>query len=311
MPSVGVCARLASLDGGGQEGAMKLIRFGEPGHEKPGVCINNEHFDVSGFIHDYDERFFANGGLPHLAWMVEQNKTILKKVPSNIRLGSPVARPSKIICIGLNYSDHAKETGAKLPEEPVIFMKSTTALAGPFDDIIIPKNSTKTDWEVELAVLIEKKTSYVDEAEAMDYVGGYCLHNDISEREFQLERGGTWDKGKGCDTFAPIGPWLVTKDEIADVHKLRLWLKVNDKMMQDSTTANLVFRIPVLISYVSRFMTLLPGDIISTGTPAGVGLGFNPPVYLKPGDVVELGVEGLGVSKQTCVAYSKVAEAKG
>ena len=284
---------------------MKLIRFGETGHEKPGVCINNEHYDVSGFIQDYDERFFANGGLLHLAWMIEQNKTILRKLPAGIRLGAPVARPSKIVCIGLNYADHAKETGATPPSEPVIFMKSTTALAGPFDNIMIPKNSVKTDWEVELAVVISKKASYVDEAEAMDYVAGYCLHNDVSEREFQIERGGTWDKGKGCDTFAPVGPWLVTKEEVKDVDNLRLWLKVNDKMMQDGSTSNFIFKIPFLISYVSQFMTLLPGDIISTGTPAGVGLGFNPPVYLKPGDIVELGIDGLGTSTQTCVAFSK------
>lgn len=283
---------------------MKLIRFGDPGKERPGVCINDEHFDVSGFIQDYDERFFSNGGLPHLAWMVEQNRNMLRRVPPSIRLGAPVARPSKIICIGLNYADHARETGATPPAEPVIFMKSTTALVGPFDNIMIPKNSVKTDWEVELGVVISKRASHVSEEEAMDHVAGYCLHNDVSEREFQIERGGTWDKGKGCDTFAPIGPWLVTKDEIADTDNLRLWLKVNDKLMQDGNTANFLFRIPFVISYVSRFMTLLPGDIISTGTPAGVGLGFNPPVYLKPGDIVELGVDGLGTSRQKCIAYA-------
>lgn len=297
---------MASPNGGGREGAafMKLIRFGEAGKEKPGVCIDGEHYDVSGFIQDYDERFFANGGLPHLLWMVEQNKNMLRKVPPTIRLGSPVARPSKIVCIGLNYADHAKETGAALPPEPVVFMKSTTALVGPFDNIMIPKNSVKTDWEVELAVVMGKKASYVEEAEAMEYVAGYCLHNDVSEREFQLEKNGTWDKGKGCDTFAPVGPWLVTKDEVTDIDNVKLWLKVNDKLMQDGSTANFIFKIPFLISYVSQFMTLLPGDIISTGTPAGVGLGFNPPVYLKPGDVVELGIDGLGESKQACVAYS-------
>ena len=299
---------MASPNGGGREGAafMKLIRFGEAGKEKPGVCIDGEHYDVSGFIQDYDERFFANGGLPHLLWMVEQNKNMLRKVPPSIRLGSPVARPSKIVCIGLNYADHAKETGAALPPEPVVFMKSTTALVGPFDNIMIPKNSVKTDWEVELAVVIGKKASYVEEAEAMEYVAGYCLHNDVSEREFQLEKNGTWDKGKGCDTFAPVGPWLVTKDEVMDIDNVKLWLKVNDKLMQNGSTANFIFKIPFLISYVSQFMTLLPGDIISTGTPAGVGLGFNPPVYLKPGDVVELGIDGLGESKQTCVAYSPI-----
>ncbi|MEO5564196.1 MAG: fumarylacetoacetate hydrolase family protein [Chitinophagaceae bacterium] len=283
---------------------MKLIRFGGIGKEKPGICIDGVNYDVSGFIKDYDELFFANGGLPHLAWMTEQNRTMLPQIPTGSRIASPVARPSKIICIGLNYADHAKETNATPPTEPVIFMKATTALCGPFDDVIIPKNSVKTDWEVELAIVIGKKASYIEEANAMEHIAGYCLHNDISEREFQLEKGGTWDKGKGCDTFAPIGPWLVTADEIADVNKLKLWLKVNGKQMQNGTTANLIFNIPFLISYVSRFMTLLPGDIISTGTPAGVGLGFNPPVYLAAGDLMELGIDGLGESKQKCVAYA-------
>jgi 2-keto-4-pentenoate hydratase/2-oxohepta-3-ene-1,7-dioic acid hydratase in catechol pathway len=285
--------------------AMKLVRFGEAGKEKPGVCINNDWFDVSAFIKDYDEAFFASGGISHLASTLEQHKGTLPKIADGSRLGAPVARPSKIICIGLNYADHAKETNATPPAEPVIFMKATTAICGPFDEVVIPRNSVKTDWEVELAVIIGTKASYVTEQTAMEYVAGYCLHNDISEREFQLEKGGTWDKGKGCDTFAPLGPWLVTKDELADVHNLKLWLKVNGQPMQNGTTANLIFNIPFLIAYVSQFMTLLPGDIISTGTPAGVGLGFNPPVYLKPGDVMELGIDGLGESKQVCVAYSK------
>jgi 2-keto-4-pentenoate hydratase/2-oxohepta-3-ene-1,7-dioic acid hydratase in catechol pathway len=284
---------------------MKLIRFGAFGEEKPGVHIDGVNYDVSGFIKDYNEMFFANGGLPHLAWMLQQHKEMLKPVPDGTRLGSPVARPSKIVCIGLNYAQHAKETNAAIPKEPIIFFKSTTSLIGPYDTVTLPKNSVKTDWEVELAFVIEKKASYVEEHEAMDYVAGYALHNDISEREFQLERGGTWDKGKGCDTFAPVGPWLVTKDEITDPHNLRLWLKVNDTMMQDSNTDDLIFNIPFLVSYISQFMTLLPGDIISTGTPAGVGLGFNPPIYLKHGDVVELGIDGLGTSKQTCAAYAK------
>jgi 2-keto-4-pentenoate hydratase/2-oxohepta-3-ene-1,7-dioic acid hydratase in catechol pathway len=283
---------------------MKLIRFGEIGKEKPGICIDGVNYDVSGFIKDYDEQFFANGGIPHLAWMTEQNRTMLPKVPNGVRIGAPMARPSKIICIGLNYIDHATETGAALPTEPVIFMKATTALCGPFDEVIIPKDSVKTDWEVELAIVIGRKASYVEQTDAMEYIAGYCLHNDISEREFQLERNGTWDKGKGCDTFAPLGPWLVTKDEVADPHKLKLWLSVNGKQMQNGTTANLVFNIPFLVSYVSRFMTLLPGDIISTGTPAGVGLGFKPAIYLKPGDLMELGIDGLGESKQKCVAYA-------
>ena len=284
---------------------MKLIRFGVAGKEKPGIIINEKIYDVSDFISDFNESFFENDGLNTLASLVENKSSSLSEVGKDLRLGSPVARPSKIVCIGLNYADHAKETGAALPAEPVIFMKSTTSLSGPFDNIMIPENSVKTDWEVELAVIIGKRACYVEEPVAMDYVAGYCLHNDVSEREFQLERGGTWDKGKGCDTFAPLGPWMVTKDAIPDVDNLRLWLTVNGKKMQDGNTRNFVFRIPYLISYVSRFMTLLPGDVISTGTPAGVGLGFDPPVYLKPGDVVELGIDGLGSSRQNVVAFTK------
>ncbi len=284
---------------------MKLIRHGECNKEKPGICVDGINYDVSGFIHDYNEEFFSSGGLQHLVLMAEKHKATLPKVSDGERLGSPIARPSKIVCIGLNYADHAKETGAVPPPEPVIFLKSTTALCGPFDEIMIPKNSVKTDWEVELAVIIGKKASYVQKAEAMDHVAGYCLHNDVSERAFQLERSGTWDKGKGCDTFAPMGPYLVTKDEIADVDDLRLWLTVNEEKMQDSTTANFIFKIPFVISYVSQFMTLLPGDIISTGTPAGVAMGMNPQRYLQPGDVIELGIDGLGTSKQKCVAYAQ------
>jgi 2,4-didehydro-3-deoxy-L-rhamnonate hydrolase len=235
---------------------------------------------------------------------VEKNRAALKELPAGARLGSPVARPSKIVCIGLNYIDHARETGATPPPEPVIFLKSTTALCGPNDDIVIPKNSKKTDWEVELAIVIGKKASYVSEADALEHVAGYCLHNDVSEREFQIERSGTWDKGKGCDTFAPLGPWLATADEMGDIHQLRLWLTVNGKTMQDGTTANLIFNIPFLISYTSQFMTLLPGDVISTGTPAGVGLGMKPNVYLQPGDVVELGIDHLGKAKQNVKAYA-------
>ena len=284
---------------------MKLIRFGTFSKEKPGIHIDGVNYDVSGLVNDYDESFFENDGLNNLAKILELQKGQLPKVADDVRLGSPVARPSKIVCIGLNYAKHAKETNAAIPKEPILFFKSTTSLCGPNDSIIIPKNSVKTDWEVELVFVMGKKASYVEEAEAMDYIAGYALHNDVSEREFQLERGGTWDKGKGCDTFAPLGPWLVTKDEITDPHNLGLWLKVNGKKMQDSNTDDLIFNIPFLISYISQFMTLLPGDIISTGTPAGVGLGFNPPIYLREGDVVELGINGLGVSKQTCVAYAK------
>nr|WP_068892495.1 fumarylacetoacetate hydrolase family protein [Pedobacter panaciterrae] len=284
---------------------MKLIRWGAADQEKTGVIINDTWYDTSAFGEDYNEKFFNDNGLARLDAFVKANEGKLAQIPADTRLGSPVARPSKIVCIGLNYADHAKETNAPIPPEPVIFMKSTTALAGPFDDIVIPKNSVKTDWEVELAVVIGKKASYVDEADALDYVAGYVLHNDVSEREFQIERNGTWDKGKGCDTFAPLGPFLATQDEIADVDNLRLWLSVNGKIMQDGNTSNFIFNVPFVISYVSQFMTLLPGDVISTGTPAGVGLGFKPPVYLKEGDVVELGIDGLGTSKQQVKNYVK------
>ena len=259
-------------------------------------------YDVSSIVKDYNEDFFANGNLQKLATLTEDTSQ-LKQLNDDIIFDSCVARPSKIICIGLNYSDHAKEIIATPPTEPVIFLKSTTALSGPNDDIIIPKHSKKTDWEVELAIVIGSKASYVDETEAMNYVAGFCLHNDVSEREFQMERGGTWDKGKGCDTFAPVGPWLVTKDEIKDANNLKLWLKVNDEIMQNGTTADLIFKVPFIIFYVSQFMTLLPGDIISTGTPAGVGLGKNPQVFLKAGDIVKLGIDELGTAIQHVKAY--------
>lgn len=283
---------------------MKLIRFGEPGKEKPGVHVDGKNYDLSGLVNDYDEAFFANDGISRLSALLSKSME-LPQLPEGTRLGCPVARPSKILCIGLNYAKHAKETNAPIPNEPILFMKATSSVSGPNDPIIIPKDSVKTDWEVELAFVIGKKASYVDESEAMDFVAGYCLHNDVSEREFQLERGGTWDKGKGCDTFAPLGPWMVTSDEIPDPHNLRLWLSVNGVMMQDGNTDDLIFSIPQLVAYISRFMTLLPGDIVSTGTPAGMGLGCNPPVYLKPGDVVELGIDGLGSSRQNLVAYAR------
>ena len=284
---------------------MKLIRFGAIGKEKPGVLIDEKRYDVSSIVKDFDETFFDENGLEKLQKALENNP-VLPEVDANVRLGSPVARPSKIICIGLNYVDHCVETGAPIPAEPIIFFKSTTALCGPNDDLIIPKNSEKTDWEIELVFVVGKKASYVDEADAMDYVAGYCLHNDYSERAFQLERGGQWAKGKGCDTFAPLGPFMATTDEIADVDNLSMWLTVNGKTFQNSNTSNLVFKIPFLVHYLSQYMTLLPGDIISTGTPPGVGLGIKPePVYLKAGDVVELGMEGLGTSKQVAVAYNK------
>lgn len=278
---------------------MKLIRFGEAGKEKPGIFQDGIYFDLSGFIRDYDESFFSGNGLSQLSSLIEQHKNELQIVEPSVRLGCPICRPSKIICIGLNYADHAAESKMDPPKEPVIFFKSTSAITGPNDELVIPKNSLKTDWEVELGVVIERKASYVSEQVAMNYVAGYVLHNDYSEREFQLERGGQWVKGKSADTFAPIGPWLVTKDEIPDPDNLRLWLSVNGNIMQDGNTKNMIFKIPFLISYCSQFMTLLPGDIISTGTPAGVGLGQKPsPVYIKPGDIIELGIDGLGKSKQ-------------
>ncbi|WP_264551950.1 fumarylacetoacetate hydrolase family protein [Flavobacterium sp. N2038] len=284
---------------------MKLIRFGEAGKEKPGVLIDEKRFDVSSIVTDYNEAFFEENGLEKLKKALESNP-VLPEVDASVRLGSPVARPSKIICIGLNYVDHCRETNAPIPTEPIIFFKSTTSLCGPNDDLIIPKNSEKTDWEIELAFVVGKKASYVEEADALDYVAGYALLNDYSERAFQIERGGQWAKGKGCDTFAPLGPFLATQDEIADVNNIPMWLTVNGKTFQNSNTSNLVFKIPFLVHYLSQFMTLLPGDIISTGTPPGVGLGIKPePLYLKAGDVVELGMDGLGSSKQLAVPYTK------
>jgi 2,4-didehydro-3-deoxy-L-rhamnonate hydrolase len=285
---------------------MKLIRFGAFENEKPGVILpSGKKINVVAFGEDYNESFFKSNGIERLAdWLVE-NAESCPEVPEDARLGSCVARPSKIICIGLNYAKHASESGMDLPAEPVVFFKATTALCGPNDNLIIPRNSVKTDWEVELAVVIGKKASYIEKEEAMDYVAGYCLHNDYSEREFQLERSGQWVKGKSNDTFAPMGPFMATKDEIADPHNLNLWLELNGKRIQDSNTDDLVFNIPHIVSYLSNFMTLLPGDVISTGTPAGVGLGFKPPIYLKPGDEVKLGIEGLGEQHQVAVAWSK------
>jgi 2,4-didehydro-3-deoxy-L-rhamnonate hydrolase len=284
---------------------MKLIRFGEVGDEKPGIIIDDVKYDVSQFVDDYDEFFFETGGIEKLSETLDEVKNNLHEIPKGSRIASCVARPSKIVCIGLNFADHAKETGAETPKEPIIFFKATTALSGPNDDVIIPRNSVKTDWEVELAFVIGKKAQYVEESEAMDYVAGYCLHNDVSEREFQIERGGNWSKGKGCDTFAPLGPFLATKEEIQDVNNLGMWLNVNGKQFQVSNTTQLIFKIPTLVSYLSQFMTLLPGDVISTGTPHGVGLGFKPPIYLKEGDVMELGIEGLGTQKQTAKNWQR------
>jgi len=282
---------------------MKIFRFGEPGVEKPGVFLpSGKRVDASALTDDYHEAFFAEGGLNRLKVWVEGAGSNAPEVPENVRLGPPVARPSKIICIGLNYADHARESGVEPPTEPVVFFKASSAYCGPTDPTRIPKGSQKTDWEVELALVIDRRASSVDESSAMDYVAGYMVHNDYSEREWQLERGGQWVKGKSADTFAPCGPWLVTRDKIPDVNNLNLWLKVNGEKVQDGNTSSLIFGIPKLVSYLSHFMTLLPGDIISTGTPPGVGLGFKPPRYLKPGDTVELGIDGLGEQKQTMVA---------
>ena len=283
---------------------MKLIRFGAINEEKPGVLLaNGTKIDVSAFGQDYDEAFFGSNGINTLQAWLEINQDSCPIIGDDVRLGPPLSRPSKIVCVGLNYAKHAAESGMDIPEEPVLFFKASSAIVGPFDPIVIPKGSEKTDWEVELAVVIGQKASYVSESEALNHVAGYVLHNDVSERAFQLERSGQWVKGKSCDSFAPIGPFIATPDEIGDPNNLNLWLKLNGEEMQNSSTSDFIFNIQHVVSYISQFMTLLPGDIISTGTPFGVGLGLTPPRYLKDGDVVELGIEGLGVSKQTCIAY--------
>ncbi len=285
---------------------MKLIRFGEFENEKPGVELpDGTRIDVSEHVTDYNEAFFKNDGINQLTNWLSSNAKTAPRISTDVRLGSSVARPNKIICIGLNYSDHAAEAGMAVPKEPIIFFKATTSLCGPNDNVIIPKNSKKTDWEVELALVIGKKAQYVEEAEALDYVAGYCLMNDYSEREFQLEREGQWVKGKSADTFSPLGPWLVTADEIEDAHNLNLWLKVNGETLQRGNSKTLIYKIPKLVSYISQFMTLLPWDVISTGTPFGVGMGFKPPRYLKEGDVVELGIDKLGSSRQVAKNYTK------
>ena len=285
---------------------MKLIRFGEPGNEKPGLLLNSgARLNVSGFVRDFHEEFFEGDGVARLAAWIDKKHGAVPRVPRSDRWGPPVARPSKIICIGLNYRDHAAETGNPIPIEPVIFFKATSSLVGPSDALVIPKNATKVDWEVELAVVIAKTARYIAKKHAMEFVAGYALHNDYSERSFQLERGGQWVKGKSADTFAPLGPFLATRDEIPNPKNLPMWLKVNGEFRQKSTTANMIFDVPTLVSYLSEFMTLLPGDIISTGTPAGVGLGMKPPQYLKAGDVIELGIEGLGESRQQAVDWRK------
>src|SRR5471030_3144403 len=282
---------------------MKLLRYGPAGQERPGLLDGHGKLrDLSAHVSDISGEFLQPETLEKLRQL---DTGSLPFVSGDPRLGACVGKAGKVICIGLNYADHAAETGADIPKEPVIFSKWTSAIIGPNDDVEIPRDSVKTDWEVELGVVIGQGGRYISEADALSHVAGYCVINDVSEREFQIERGGTWDKGKGCDTFAPMGPFMATADEIPDVDNLRLWLKVNGNTMQDGITSNFIFKIPFIISYLSQFMTLLPGDVISTGTPAGVGLGFKPPIYLKPGDVVELGIDGLGSSKQTLKAYGK------
>lgn len=291
---------------------MKLIRFGDSGKERPGLLLNDgARVDATGFGSDYNEAFFAGDGLNRLRDWAGKNASSAPRVSNSVRLGPPICRPSKIVCIGLNFRDHAAETGAKIPVEPVLFFKSTTALQGPNDSLMIPKGADKVDWEVEFAIVIGKRVNYVEKSEALNYVAGYALHNDYSERGFQKDRGGQWVKGKSCDTFAPLGPFLATPDEIADIGNLKMWLKVNGVTRQNSSTANMIFDAAFLVSYVSQFMTLLPGDVISTGTPAGVALGMKTPEYLKPGDVVELGIDSLGESRQQVVAFSEAHYAAG
>lgn len=279
---------------------MRLIRFGAAGAETAGVELpDGTRIDAGRCTPDYDEAFFAADGLFELQQWVEEHGARAPRIEAGTRLGPPLERPSKIVCIGLNFRDHAAESGLPLPAEPVIFFKATTALSGPDDDVVLPRGASKLDWEVELAVVIGRRASYVEEAAALDYVAGYALHNDYSERSFQLERGGQWVKGKSADTFAPLGPYLVTRDEITDPGALDMWLNVNGTPRQRGHTRDMVFGVGALVSYVSQFMTLLPGDIISTGTPAGVGLGMKPePQYLQPDDIVELGITGLGAQRQ-------------
>lgn len=282
---------------------MKLVRYGQPGQEKPGLIdAQGALRDLSGVVGDIDAAAIAPAALAGLARL---DAASLPRVDGAVRYGCPVNGVGKIVCVGLNYADHAAESGLPVPAEPVLFLKPSSSLSGPDDPVIIPRGSVKTDWEVELGVVIGKKASYVEESEAMDYVAGYTVVNDVSEREYQIERGGQWDKGKGCDTFAPVGPWLVTRDEIADPQDLDMWLEVNGHRFQNGSTRTMVFGVKTLVSYISRFMSLMPGDIISTGTPPGVGLGQKPPVYLKAGDVMRLGIAGLGEQRQALQAWAR------
>ncbi len=280
---------------------MKLLRFGAPGMEKPGVLLDGQRKDLSGYFKDWDRHFFQDNGLQKLEAVLQQQDS-LPDVPEQARWGSPVARPGKVICIGLNYSDHAKESGMPTPAEPIVFQKGANTVVGPYDHILIPRNSEKTDWEVELGIIIGANARYLaSPEESGDYIAGYCVSHDVSERAFQLERGGQWTKGKSCDNFNPLGPYLATKDEVGDVHNLPMTLFVNGKQMQNGNTNTMIFNCYFLVHYLSQFMTLEAGDVITTGTPPGVGLGMKPPQYLKEGDVVELSIEGLGTQKQVCV----------
>jgi len=283
---------------------MKLFRFGPLGHEQPGVhTAEGQRLDVSAFGEDYNEAFFATDGLVRLAAWLRPHAAQCPEVPADARLGSCVARPSKIVCIGLNYRDHSAETGLGAPTEPVFFLKATSALCGPHDDVVLPRGAEKLDWESELAFVIGKRATYVSEAAALGHVAGYTILNDYSERVSQLERGGQWTKGKSADTFAPLGPYLTPAADVPNVENLRIWLTVNGEAKQEGTTADLVFGLAKIISYVSEFMTLLPGDVISTGSPAGTGMGLHPPQYLRAGDAVALGIEGLGEQRQRVVEF--------
>ncbi len=274
---------------------MKLLRFGSTGAEKPGILDGEIIRDLSSVIDDWNGQTVNDETVSKIAAM---DLSSLPVVNGNTRLGPCIANSGKFICIGLNYSDHAAESGSEVPPEPVIFFKATSAIIGPYDDVIIPRNSYKTDWEVELGIVIGRHAKYVSEEESLDHVAGFCVVNDLSERTFQIERSGQWVKGKSCDTFGPIGPWLLSRDEVLDPQALRLWLKINGEIRQNGNTKTMVYGVKHLVSYVSQFMSLHPGDIISTGTPPGVGMGMNPPTYLKAGDVIELGIDGLGMQRQ-------------
>lgn len=281
---------------------MKLIRFGNPGNEKPGILLNGERKDLSHVFHDWDSAFFRNNGLEKLRSFLETESAYLPDVATGARWASCVARPGKVLCIGLNYSDHAKESNMPIPAEPILFQKGSNTVVGPYDPILIPRNSKKTDWEVELGVVLAKDARYLSTVkEAESYIAGYCISHDVSEREFQLERGGQWTKGKSCDNFNPLGPYLLTKDEVFNIHNLSMSLNVNGKRMQTGNTNAMIFDCYHLIHYLSQFMTLEAGDLINTGTPPGVGLGMNPQQFLREGDIVELSIDELGAQKQVCI----------